>query len=78
MNVPAQFKKVGVLVNNNRLVTALKQMSGTNMPAVEIASIAAVDTMHHLDKIARRGLQHKIAKKPRPCATLATRPCATR
>lgn len=59
-NVSGYFKEVGVFLNENSLISSLKEMAGSVVPFVESLGIYAVHLPHADLKISFRGLYQQV------------------
>jgi hypothetical protein len=60
MNIPAQLSKVAVPVDDDRLVSALKQMAAPISLYVDVSGVGAVQVMHHLTKVRFGGFDEEV------------------
>jgi len=60
MQIARKLFGVSIDFDQNRLVTALEQMTGPGAFDVKISGIGAVDVMHDLGQIGPGGLQQQV------------------
>ena len=59
-DIPGQFEKIGVSIDQDRLVSSLKKMSATVVPMIRCLGIDTVQLPHSLREIPVGRLNHKV------------------
>ena len=59
-DIPANFKKMRVFLDNNRLVSALEKMAGSMASVIEELSVDTVHLAHAKSEVPIRGLDEKM------------------
>jgi hypothetical protein len=60
MEVPANFDKMGIRINENSLVATLKKVSSPSVSAIEINSVGSIESMHEDIEVALWGRKQEV------------------